>query len=644
MRRLAWVLPAAFGFCSLSGHALAEPLVDLTGRVALLDGAVPGGVRLTLGIDIDRDGKLNSFELVQASVADDGSYAASYEPETDPTKYGLDDLKFAKFIATLVADYEARGFDALLDDGPLPVIVRFEREGYGTIVKRFTTLTDLPSLDVVLAPLAKVACDGADCMATDGSVHVGGFPGGTGIERAYARRYDPRLDQARFPGNFTDSSNNLLISSGFTEVDLRDASGDHVSKLTSPVSVRFQTDSTSWGSLRDLSPESSRIEVPMYSFDEARGEWVTEAQGELQGADGTSIDEADFPSIQDGSYPDAVFVAFQTTHFSTFNCDAPNSRRGCVKGRLVTLEGDAVAGAQVSVQGVSYTGSAGTVYTGSDGTFATDLMKSEVAGEDADGNGKRGETFQAKLSVTGALGVYVGEPFDTPKDQGTVGGPKSCRPADCDCLDLGDVPGDFELPRACEISVHVTFSGKNAGKRSGPLDAGDALAGANVTAEMSDGPQLPGDDALCAGKPCGSGKADADGSVSFIVPVVGDSPKIQVHTDLTVSSNGGDTDYYNGAVTITGCSRDHDTLKGIEVEANHAALGDLGDFIGSLGAGPGAPPSDNPLGIPDHAVPSLSTPKGCACQAPRGGIGDVAGAAFGAGLVGLVLARRRRRG
>lgn len=637
MRRLAWALPCVCMGLSVTGQAEAKPLLDMTGRVALLDGVVPAGVRVTLGLDLDRDGTLNSFELVEATVAADGSYAVSYTP--DPLDVDLD---FVKFVTHLAADYAARGFEAVLDDGPLPIIVRFEREGYSTIVKRFTTLSDLPSLDVVLAPLAPIACAGTDCMAPDGSVHVSGFPGGTGIERAYTRRYDPSLDRSKFPGSFTDSKQNLLISSGFTEVDLRDASGKHVSRLSSPVNVRFQTDPTSWPNLRDLSADSGRIEVPMYSFDETLGDWVSEPSGELQDGDGGPIDEADFSSIQDGSYPDPVFVSFDTAHFSSFNCDAPNSRRACVQGRLVTLEGEAVVGVQVSVEGVNYTGTAGTVFTGTDGTFASDLMKSELPSEDTDGNGKKGDQFQARVTASGAVGVFVGEAFDTPTEQGTIGAAKSCRPPACDCLDLGDVVGDFELPRACEISVHATFSGTNVSGK-GPLAKGDDLAGASVTGEISGGPSLPLDDAICGGAPCGSGEADADGSTTFIVPVVGDSPQIQVHADWHVSMDG-DVHYYTGGATVTGCSRSQDALTAdVEVKADHASLGDLKDFIQTLGGGP-PPPSDSPVPSLGLEPPKAPEAPHCACrQAAVDTPARGPGLALVAGLFGLVLARRRRR-
>jgi hypothetical protein len=573
MRRLGRRSCVLVALLAWGQSAQAAPLLDMTGRVALLDGVAPDGVRVTLGLDLDRDGTLNSFELVEGTVAADGSYALSYSPQ--PTKV---DLEFIQFVTKLAAAYEARGFEAVLDDGPLPVILRFEREGYSSIVKRFTTLTDLPSLDVVLAPVPALGCTADECLVPDGSVHIAGFPGGTGIARAYARRYDPRADQGRFPGSFT-SGRDLLISSGFTEVDLRSSNGSHVSRLSSPVSVRFRTDPASWGSLRDLTPDSHRIEVPMYSFDETRGDWVSEPRGELQGADGNALDDADFPSIQDGSYPDPVFVAFETSHFSTFNCDAPNSERACVQGRLVTAEGEVVVGAQVSVEGVTYTGTAGAVMTGTDGYFASDLMKSETAGEDSDGNGKKGETFQARVTASGVIGVFVGESFDTPEAQGSVGAGKSCRAPSCDCVDLGDIQGEFELPRACEINVTVTFSGTNLTGSGGPLKKGDAVVGARVTGEISGGPSLLLDDTICGSAPCGHGRADADGATSFVVPVIGDAPNIQVNADYSATVNG-DVHYYSGGITIPGCASDETSHTAtVAVDMSHPSLGEVGWFI-----------------------------------------------------------------
>ncbi|HEX2882287.1 MAG TPA: hypothetical protein VHO25_22355, partial [Polyangiaceae bacterium] len=436
------------GVLTFAGNGWAQEFLNVSGRVALLDGANAQGTQVILGIDVDRDGDLNSFEIATATVGSNGRYTLRYEP--DPTDV---DFEFITTVAGLVADYQARGFESLLDDGPLPVLLRIEREGYSTIVKRFTTLNDAPSLDILLEPLAQIQCSEDGCMSTDGEVRIEGFPGGTGIARAFARAHDPKQNGSLFPGTFSDDANNLLISSGFTEIDLRDADGNKIHALSSPVTVRFEAQASSWASLRDLEPDSDQIEVPMYSFDEGSGEWVSEEAGVLQDAMGDAIPESDFAAIQAGDYPGQVFIAFETSHFSTFNCDAPVTRRACVKGRML-VNGTATAGVRVSVNGVSYTGTAGSVFTGADGRFATDLMKSENAGEDVDNNGESGETFTAQVTASATLGVFVGDVFDTPSIQASVGtNVSSCQPADCECVDLGEIDATFEPARPCQVTV-----------------------------------------------------------------------------------------------------------------------------------------------------------------------------------------------
>src|SRR6478609_1600812 len=102
MRLLAWGLTLLM-LGTQAKRAQAAALVDVRGRVALLDGAAPDGVHVTLGLDLDRDGTLNSFEVVEAEVDADGSYAVSYSP--NPLKV---DLKFVQFVTKLAANYQAR--------------------------------------------------------------------------------------------------------------------------------------------------------------------------------------------------------------------------------------------------------------------------------------------------------------------------------------------------------------------------------------------------------------------------------------------------------------------------------------------------------------------------------------------------------
>jgi len=157
----------SLGISGAVSVAHAEKLFSMSGQVALADGLAPGGVKVKLQLDLNRNAKLESYETLNATVAEDGSYSLDYDLEPKDV-----DLEFLKFAAGLVADYQARGFEALLDGGPLPVLLSFEREGYSTVVKRLGTMFETPNLDVVLTPLNDVQCTNAACLSADGSVHL----------------------------------------------------------------------------------------------------------------------------------------------------------------------------------------------------------------------------------------------------------------------------------------------------------------------------------------------------------------------------------------------------------------------------------------------------------------------------------------
>jgi len=602
----------------------------------MADGALPSGVKARLQLDLNRNGSLESYETLNGTVGEDGGYSLDYD--LNPADV---DLKFLQFAATLVANYEARGFEALLDNGPLPVLLSFEREGYSIVVKRLNTWFEHPNLDVVLTPLRDVQCADGACLSPDGAVRLLGFPGGTGIARGYANAYDPSQETARFPGLFTDSSNNLLISSGFAEINLYDDTGNAVHNLASPVSVRFEAQRPSWRTMPDLDPNSGRIELPMYSFDQVTGEWVAEANGELQLADGSVVAEEQLGAIREGTFAERVFVAFDTKHFSTFNCDAPIQQRACVQGRLVAGgTGTALAGIEVSVQGVSYTGGAGSIVTGADGTFATDLMKSELADEDVDNNRKRGERFEAHVVAIGT-GVYVGAPFETPTMAGSVGKASrpSCRGKACDCVDLGDIAVEFEPPRMCEVTIEATYSGKHLVGSGGPLAKDEAVVGAKVRAQLAGGVQLPQPAiaALCQAATCSPATAPKDGTVTFAVPVVGEAPQLKLDADFSVET-GGALHYYAGSLTIDGCVGEQAALPATaRIQLDHAELRDLGSFIQSLGDAPKGP---GPIaGGPSNTKDPFGG--GCGCHQAGGSNGS--GWAMLLGALSLAVGARTRR-
>ncbi len=636
---MRWTIVSATlgALITTGGAASAQTLFDVSGQIRLADGLSPRGTRVGLQVDLDRDGEFASYETVSATADGDGAYTIRYE--LNPLDV---DFEFIAYVSQVIADFEARGFDSLLDQGPLPGVLTFEREGYSTTVRRFSTNYSSPSLDALLAPLQEVQCSASGCQAANGSVRITGFPGGTGIDRAYAQAYDPNLDTPRFPGSFADSDDNLLISSGFAEIDFRDENGNRVESFTSPLSVRFEAKPDSWSTFVDLEPGTGRIEVPMYSFNADIAQWVGEQDGELQGRDGTAIDEDLLPSIVAGDYSGTVFVAFETTHFSTWNCDRPVQTRTCVKGRLVDASGSPLPGIQVDVQGVSYTGTNGTITTGANGWFATDVMKSEGPSEDVDNNGTVGEVFTARVTAAGGAGVFVGAPFETSTLQRSASGRgvPSCQPSSCDCPTLGDVTTSFEPPRLCEVTVSAEFSGQHLIGDGGPLAAGDVVVGAMVRGELTGGVSTPSaaTAGVCANEQCDSGTIDETGSVTFMVPVIGDAPRIQLQANFETSEDG-ELHYYSGSVTIDGCSTGESSLtEPIALSLNHSSLTGLLSFIQSLGSGPSQSSDNDDEGLTDPTEDY----EGCGCSAA--GRTAPPGLSLALALAGmLALGRRRRR-
>jgi hypothetical protein len=631
---------------SAAGAGQAAPLFTASGRVDFGNLPVPSGVTVRLEVDLDRNGQFSKFERLTGTVDGSGNYQLTYA--LDPADLSLEDLKFAAFVTGLVADYSARGFDALLDQGPVPVVLTFEREGYSTVVRRLNTMLDSPTLDIDMTPLQAVGCTLTGCQSARGNLVVSGFPGGTGISRAYAEAYDPAQDTSRFPGGFVERGGDLLISSGFMEVDFRDQNGNRVSNVSSPVAVRFEANQASWSTLRDLTPGTDRIEVPMWSFDAVNAQWVGEANGELLDGAGARIPESALPDIQSGAHSGQVFVGFSTRHFSSWNCDRPIKTHTCVKGRLVAeADGSRVAGANVSVHGISYTGASSSVTTGADGYFVADIMKSEEPGEDLDQDGIAGESFQVRVVAGGALGFYLGPAFDTSSANKLIAssGSVQCRPADCDCPDLGDVVVKFEPPRLCEVTVHAVYSGQDlTGKGDGPLSAGAAVVQAEVSGKASGEVEVPqaAAAAACAGKVCSGTSSDTQGNATFLVPVAGASPLITISSEVLVTQ-GTQSHFYAARKQVTGCTASDSRLSAtVELEYSHASLSGVAAFIAALGPGPTTTNPSNPTSPTLPATPEeIKNPAGCLCKsAPRPSGGGLAPLLLGSMLV-LLRARRR---
>ncbi|HEX2878245.1 MAG TPA: MYXO-CTERM sorting domain-containing protein, partial [Polyangiaceae bacterium] len=205
--------------------------------------------------------------------------------------------------------------------------------------------------------------------------------------------------------------------------------------------------------------------------------------------------------------------------------------------------------------------------------------------------------------------------------------------------------------------VRITHSGRNTIGSGGPLSEGDAVVNAEVSGSLSGqiAPLL--DPTQCDDVPCGGALADANGVATFIVPVVGSQPNINLQASYSVEAEGT-THYYDGSITVTGCANgeasigvvvqgdaggqaDAGTMGGIELVTNHAELSGLGDFIAALGDGPAVPGSGN--GGPNIPNPiddvEVEKPK-CGCTTGPRPTSPLA-LLFALGLVGATALRRR---
>lgn len=264
-----------------------------------------------------------------------------------------------------------------------------------------------------------------------------------------ARVFNPVNDAASFPGGFSDSDGNLLISGVFSTVELTDGEGE-VHDLDSPAELRMKLPVDTWNIVVDILPGNDRIDVPMYAFDEVLGTWVREGEGYLEDASGRILSESELPAVRDGSFAGVIYAASVVRHFSYWNVDWPVEAHGCLTGRVILEDGQPAVGATVSLSGVTYTGSSSAITVGADGRFCLEMMRSESATEDIDQDGIPGETHRVRLRIAHAGKLYEGGTFDTPNSQGTC--------ADGNCTDVGDIPLDAasELqPVLCTVSGRV---------------------------------------------------------------------------------------------------------------------------------------------------------------------------------------------
>ncbi len=343
------------------------------------------------------------------------------------------------------------------------VVVEFRRDGFAPIHRSALVESEgSMQFDATLSRIQPLECTAGRCSVEDQSLSIEGLPENF---RGNGRTFNPVTEAEAFPGDFSDSEGNLLLSGVFSVVELEDESGERVSDLDDPADLTMRFPRDTWNIVRDMESGNDQIDVPMYSFDEVRGEWIRDGDGVLIDSDRQIIPESELQAIRDKNFPGVIYARAAVDHFSTWNVDWPVPTRTTIRGKLSGDgasgggigggnggggNGDGDPGVTITVTGESYGGSSRPTLTNTDGEFCVEVMKSEVADEDVDQNGVEGETHTVRVRA-----IYQGRYYDL----GTVETSQTSSTCD-DGTDTGSV--DLSLndstvltPEVCELEVDV---------------------------------------------------------------------------------------------------------------------------------------------------------------------------------------------
>ena len=197
-------------------------------------------------------------------------------------------------------------------------------------------------------------------------------------------------------------------------------------------------------------------------------------------------------------------------------------------------------------RGITYTGTTSPKTTDVAGLFCADVMRSEPAGEDIDGDGVTGETHQVEILVYSGGNYYRFGPYSLPETAAT-----------CDSGGCYDV-GDLVLSEANRIEVSIcTFQGKVvysgvAYRGTCPLSAGDPVPNAFVWGYDEEAwNDQAATDCFVAGTCTLYDLSDALGDYSLTAPIL---TGLDLEAWLAATSaDPHEVAYYMGAVPVRGC-------------------------------------------------------------------------------------------
>jgi hypothetical protein len=491
-----------------SGIASFQGVVSETSA----QGGAPNGVsdvRITLRCDLNGDGAVDASETTAAQTGADGSYT---------------------FGGKVVSGGRA--------------VLEFAKEGYAKEMKVLSPIrtNGVIANKITLRPLSQLAMTGANASSSDGKLELKGLP--SSVKSVEARVFNPVTEADHFPGEFADNQGKMLISSVFTAIEAKDSSGASVTNLGAGTTLKMQVPKDTWNTMKDLQTGNGQIDVPLYYFDDQDGQWKrANNNGWLENGSGAKLSETQLASVRDGTFSGSVYVVGTITHLSYWNCDWPVDTHACISGVVVDSQGAPVAGAVVTVKGVSYNGSTSPQVTGTDGGFCADMMRSEGAGEDINDNGVTGETQSVSVTVVSDGSFYQFGPFNSPLAQGT-----------CDsggCLGVGSLA----LTEANRLQVTLcSIAGKfvRAGANPAPV-AGAVVYGWDEGLDPSAWYSYLTNGAVFYSE------TDQDGNFALQVPVL---------TGATLHASGSETisqnveRYVFGTTSVVGCPTRPVTIEG----------------------------------------------------------------------------------
>jgi len=213
-----------------------------------------------------------------------------------------------------------------IDALPVKVLVEvsFQPEGLPAVqTAKWTTAEAGPAdMGTIIIPNPadrEMTVTNGTSVSDDGSIQVDGLP--PEVDRLFGAAYDPDENPEAFPGEFAEMGNIPLNSTVFLWMEAFDAAGNPVHDLSHAVTIRSRIPFTQWIDLEDISNGTDRIEIPIYTYNEAINMWEQEGIGWVEDGSRTVLPEDAEPSILDGTFPGDLYAAFTTNHFSWMNVD-----------------------------------------------------------------------------------------------------------------------------------------------------------------------------------------------------------------------------------------------------------------------------------------------------------------------------------